>query len=528
MAEKIYFDINDLYKTLKKCDQETLKHFNDESISDEEYFLYGINSDIFSSALHIIINILSGNIESAGVDSSCRSIIEAFTILEMNAKGDISPTQKTIYKYSYSYVDLDNFCYLLPSWAKDSPALKLLMKDREKCRQAITEHFRCSASDLKDKSIFVGDPCFYLKKRLKDTIRPCSLIRKYFPDNKRLLNFYEFFSLFVHPRCEMDQKAEKKIFDARKAYIDSVIDIVFNYLKSGGLLTKDQTIADFNSDFFFNPLLKNNIHNLKEIGDCISFIKNKFCFFRDGQDSFSLFFLNKVKNMLIDAEISMSLGYKEQVISVFKPFIELYAVFYQIEKREDINEFNYLKKAYWISSRKQIFEHFKRLGIQTSEVEYDKDLQELYICFYKEKYSLNSYETFVNNIEHNSLYFLSNGKKNYNKYVKEAIEETFPNVDLSGEFFALYRISKDTGHASGYNFNASEGIVDISCHKVLMAMYSLLLNFVIQGWLTLKEHNIECDISGATRFLKSVISLHREAANAEFEKHKTEVKKPKT
>lgn len=49
-----------LYKSLKKHDVEILKHFNDSSISDSDYFFYGINSDIISNTLNVLTNYLSG------------------------------------------------------------------------------------------------------------------------------------------------------------------------------------------------------------------------------------------------------------------------------------------------------------------------------------------------------------------------------------------------------------------------------------------------------------------------------------
>ena len=82
-------DINQLNKALKQQDVEILKHYNDNSISDNDYFNYAIDSDIFSNSLNVITNYLSNNMESAGVDLSCRSIIEALVIREMNKKGDI-------------------------------------------------------------------------------------------------------------------------------------------------------------------------------------------------------------------------------------------------------------------------------------------------------------------------------------------------------------------------------------------------------------------------------------------------------
>ena len=86
MERDKYIFLQYLYKVLKKHDIEILKHFCDEKLSDNDYFIYGINNDIISNALNIVTNYLSGNIESAGVDVSCRIIIEAMVILLMDAK----------------------------------------------------------------------------------------------------------------------------------------------------------------------------------------------------------------------------------------------------------------------------------------------------------------------------------------------------------------------------------------------------------------------------------------------------------
>ena len=95
------YDINNLYKVLRKHDIEILKHYNCAEVSDNEYFFYGINSDIISNALNILTNYLSGNIESAGVDLSARVILEAMVILKMDGNGDISENQKKIYRYIF-------------------------------------------------------------------------------------------------------------------------------------------------------------------------------------------------------------------------------------------------------------------------------------------------------------------------------------------------------------------------------------------------------------------------------------------
>ena len=59
MAVVQQYDINALYKVLKKHDVEILKYYNDDTVSDKDYFFYGINSDIISSCLNVLTNYLS-------------------------------------------------------------------------------------------------------------------------------------------------------------------------------------------------------------------------------------------------------------------------------------------------------------------------------------------------------------------------------------------------------------------------------------------------------------------------------------
>ena len=46
-----------LYKAAKKHDLDILKHFNDENLSDRNYFLYAINDDIMSNTINVILNL---------------------------------------------------------------------------------------------------------------------------------------------------------------------------------------------------------------------------------------------------------------------------------------------------------------------------------------------------------------------------------------------------------------------------------------------------------------------------------------
>ena len=237
-------------------------------------------------------------------------------------------------------------------------------------------------------------------------------------------------------------------------------------------------------------------------------IKTKLCVLPDGDDWFTWSFLERLRYIVIDMMISVSLGYTEHVISNFKPFIETFAVFYDINKN-DLKDFNYLKEGYWLSSRLQ-FEYQLQSIDSRIKNNFKYKAQELYELYYKEKYHLNSFDSFYDKLIHNSMYFLSDDKKSFNKYVREVIEELLADENMSKEMFTLYRMSKDMGHSSGYNFNATDNLIRLSSHKVIYSALYLLLNFVIQGRLTLEEHNISVDLTNEINFLKTCMELEKE------------------
>ena len=509
------YDINNLYKVLRKHDIEILKHYNCDEISDNDYFFYGINSDIVSNSLNILTNYLSGNIESAGVDLSARAIIEAMVILKMDGSGDISDNQKKIYRYQYAYVDDDNFHSIMKEMPEgfEHENIVRLKADKDKAKQAMLKHFNCSERDLKDRKISIDDPCFYLKQNLHDDIRFSKLLEKYPLGDGSEVHAYEFFSMFIHPRCEMDPKILKALVDVRKMYVDNVLNYVFEYLKSCDLLWYDDDALDFDHEFFYNPLLVNNVTNVKGFEYLIHLTKKQLCFLPNGEDVFTWQFLERVRYIVIDMMTSISLGYREHVIAIFKSFVEEYSVFFAIGSVKSQEDFDRIKHAYWVTSRIQLDAHFEKLGMNSGSTPED-EIQKLYDEYYKEKYGLKDYKKFYWELRRNSLYFLGKEKKSYNKYVRGLIENVFSDDEhKSKEAMTLYRISKDMSHASGYNFNATASMVDAYAQKVLIYTYQFLLHFIINASLTLEEHKIKTDVKPLIDAIKDLQSMHFETLN---------------
>ena len=352
-----------------------------------------------------------------------------------------------------------------------------------------------------------------MKQNLHDDIRFSKLLEKYPLGDGSEVRAYEFFSMFIHPRCEMDPKILKALVDIRKMYVDNVLNYVFEYLKSCDLLWYDDDALDFDHEFFYNPLLVNNVTNVKGFEYLIHLIKKQLCFLPKGEDVFTWQFLERVRYIVIDMMISISLGYREHVIAIFKSFVEEYSVFFAIGSVESQEDFDQIKHAYWVTSRIQLDAHFEKLGMNSGSTPED-EIQKLYDEYYKEKYGLKDYKKFYWELRRNSLYFLGKEKKSYNKYVRGLIENVFSDDEhKSKEAMTLYRISKDMSHASGYNFNATASMVDAYAQKVLIYTYQFLLHFIINASLTLEEHKIKTDVKPLIDAIKDLQSMHFETLN---------------
>ena len=430
----------------------------------------------------------------------------------MDREGVISDVQKRIYRYMYSYVDDDNFRSILKETKEDldSDVLKKFNEDKEKATQAMIEHFKCNGNALKNFRISSDDPCFYLNKNLKDNIKFSKLLEDYPVGIEKNVKMYDFFSLFIHPRCELYSNSEEAIMIFRKKFVMEIIDFVFNYLKAAKLITFEEKENNFEGDFFNNKMLEGNVHNIKEFEKAILLLIDGLCRFPDGIDSFTLHFINRVSYIIKDMMISLSLGYKEHVIAIFKSFMEEHSVYYAIASIDNIKEFDYIKRGFWISSRVQLDEYFQQLGMEEEGI-LKEEMEKLYKEYYKEKYELNSYDDFYNEVKRNSLYFLKNEKKNYNKFVKELLEKVFVDEKERREVMTMYKISNDMAHASGYNFNASEGVVNVTCQKVMIMVFKLMRYFILNASITLSEHGFERNVEPIIKVFNSLIEMHYEA-----------------
>ncbi len=477
----IGFDLNDLYITLKKHDEDILKQFHDETLTDELYLFYAINSDIMSNALGMVMNILSNNEESIGVDNNARVLLESFVILKMLKCGAISNSQLKIFRNQYAIVEYLSFKKRLDK-NKESQEYELIKKRYDNAINFMCDYYKCGKKDLKKNQL--NDPLYFLRKNINDKIDFTTLLYKYPIFNERELLIYEFYSIMIHPRFEVNKEIEEGIQITRKRYNKVVLNYVFNYLKESGLLIIDNNANTFDDDFTNNDLLINNVKNIKLLDSVFKQIENEFCYFKNGYDGYSLFYYKNANYLLKDMMICESLGYNEQVISKFKSFMEMTAVYKEINSINNYEEFFVIKEGFVCSSRLQLDENFNSMNLNKDD---KLSCKRLYEKYYKDKYNLNFYDEFEKNMRTNSLYFLNGNKiKNYRKLVDKVVKDIFNNDEE--EIMNLYDLSNRMNHSSGYNFNSSNDLPNIYSHKMICTVCKIILNQLLCSLIVLESN----------------------------------------
>lgn len=514
------YGLNELYKILKCRYNELLKRYNCDEISDVDYFFYGINYDIVTNCLNIVTNILSNNIESAGVDISCRSIIEAMLILKLDANGIITDNQKKIYRYSYAYVEEGNYKALFGNAINNFSHYNLnkIKEDKDIFIKTVCEHFKCEEKDLKKHKNKLLEPCFYLKSKLNERISFPSLLSKYPIFNEGQIRMYEFFSLFIHPRCEMNLEVGIEIMEHRKEYVYYILNMVFHYLLDCNLHGFDENVRDFNQDFYLDSQFEKDVNTIREFEKTISLIKENFYSFHNGTDNFGLQFIKKIECLVIDMIMSLSFNLNEHVISCFKSFIEEFSIFFAINLAQTKNEFDYLKKGYWLSSRVQLDAHFQEMGLK--EINMQEELLKIYNGYYKEKYKLDDYDKFCEDLKGNSLYFIQNEKKDFTARVNEFIEYIFGNDNEAvDEIKMIYKFAKDMIHDVGYNFNSTPGLIELVAHKTLFYSLKIILINVLYTALTLSNENNKVKINSIHDSLVNLINYQSKEIEKVYKKY---------
>lgn len=473
MASK-RLNLNKLYKALLHLENEVFTDFKDEKkVDDKTLFLRGLQEDIVSNAMGLIIALGTNRSDIAGPSSNCRSIIEAFAFLNKLTNDEFTPQQLKRFRDAYKIIEFYN---AKEFWEIDpSEETKLFVEEQQKevgdLIDAYTKEFNCDKKTVEricKDSLFV----FYGNNPKKsDWIKYSDLIKDFSKKAGAVaITLYNTLGSMVHSQFISDPDVRKFQKDLVRSLSISTLMMVHNYVfgdlkissnncsKQRGLY-KDLEDPLYVKQFdcsrrktdFLTEFVNLATHNKTE---------KRYLFFRD--------FMERSICLFGDMDSNGILGFREQATMKFKSAIELMAFYYLTMHSKDQEETEARIECYEISSQMSVYSERKDPdSIKRMECLRER-LNKVFLSFYKESYGITKYETFETNILRNGHYFLSK-EDSIRDLVFKFIETNESEKDPEWRKWMRYAYltSLDMEHSGGYALASRDEAWKFICENAL-------------------------------------------------------------
>ena len=487
--------LDDLYGHLKNTDSSLLRRLNNPNITDQDYLFCGLLYNLISSTQSIIINKVSANIDSFGVDINCKNIIETICLLNYISTVPVSDEVAKLFRFVFSFKSSEEIKSLFEKEDKNQIIYKILTTEKEKAIKIIESATSLKKEDIDSRIDSLDSHFAFLKKTIEEKINFNELLEKYPVYNEIENQAYAFFTSANNVYFDIDSNNKLQIDALRKKYIDIVIDYATTYVTEYNFINTNLQSTSFSKDFINNPTYKNHIENVSWLNGAFEYIKDTLGNINNKKDNYSLYFYDKLNKLCIDMFFCLSLGLSEQVLNKFRVFVEMVSLDYHISNLSNEDKDNIVKGLYLLT-RARINQYLINTK-QGSKFECDKELKELFDSYYKDKYKMESYDEFKKHFIINYLYFIKQDIKSYSPLIKELVDDMTKNKKFSNDFELLYKISCDFESTSRYKFASGNLIYDTLAQKALKIVFDYLIESLSFKEGKLKKENVKISLEDA-------------------------------
>ncbi len=449
-------NLNKIYRALLHLDKKLLVDCWNNDLDDKTFFLHGLQEDIVSNALGLIVPYHAGDSDLAGPASNCRSILEAFAFMSKLDNDELSPQQLKRYRDSYRIIEFDNakeFWEINPT----DEMKEFIDKEKDNVDRIIESYaaeLNCEKRKIRKLS---KSPLFVLAGEDLNEQTPIKyfhLIKDFSAkQGPFVIELYNKLGSMLHPQFVSDVE----IRDFEKGLvlwcIDGTLKIVRDYLfdelkiSNNDCSKQKGLLVDFKDDSFsrqFNYLDE-------KIKHLVSFVSVATANKTGQRNSFIRDFWVRAINLYADIESCGILGYREQATMKFKSLIELVAFFFLTLYEDSEEEVNARIECYDVSSQMSVYKGRKDDKSLNIMRDLEERLKSVFESFYKKAYNLDSFDVFKDQIINNNHYFLSK-KETIKDLVFRFIENNQNGDDSDWKKWAryAYKTSLDMEHSGGY------------------------------------------------------------------------------
>jgi len=473
LENPIMLGLDSVYALLKGYNSELLDKANAPYYIGAN-FNDAIDLSITSNAISLIKGLFQNNHYSITNALNLRNLIECFTLLSMNEKGDISDTQKMLFNEQYKLIEYESYA------KNDSDKYESILNlaDLKARYKSGKEKFlEVVGTESKLKRIINSRLPFLCNEKLSYNI----LLEKYYP---LLLQPYIYLSRMVHPSSYASFRDEKYyniiFWSIMKLVIERYKEKTPNataltYYKEQALVYGLWVPADDNYGLKLYDLQEKQCQLLKKISKEFQRVY--------GEESYVKNFLDELALVLHDLNTDAQLGYTENVKLKFKVVAEMFACFhrvYNLDATEDVGYFYDMLN--WHDIIKEREQQKKEITNDEKDVIYNR---------YLKNYSASQLTRDEFFKEYNKqLGFLVDGEghtPNLVQLVDEYLDKQYKDnlmanneMKIKDFYKIVYKESNNLSHGCGYLFFANTGawMDDINVLQFLDNAVTYLLFYV--------------------------------------------------
>ena len=474
--------LQDIYRAAKDAFDEY--YYDLRTTKNEKLFLTdALKCEIYANAISLCLELYYELCDSPGLETSCRSILEALILLRMIDSDELDDEQISNFKHQSALLFYGNL-FETAEDKKDrilNEELDKLMREKipwiiedyDKAMDAYRAKYGAKMDEIAARHA-IREGLFFATKNASKRKSFTRLFKNHMKDIDETGALYQRISFFAHPWFldnmeDFSVVREERLKDAGLC-LDLVEEILNDRLTSGKSFSKgiDEEV-DEAKDYV---LRSQDVEN----------ICSRLCDLEldtDDPSPFAAFCLAYMRDTLTEMNLLIGLGFSEIALSKFQTICEFWSMYSIIKNAGDSLTTFALQKAFDYSTRIQL----QKLGskVRTKDVSV---LQKAFEdAFENPTISFEEYKESVENgeaTEKTSLSFLGEvwkGKsKSFIGLVQLAIDDLFPiaHADQKIEFAMAYLFCIDVHHATGFCYTRPRDSWVLLSHIALAGIYELL------------------------------------------------------
>ena len=461
-----------------------------ETDDDKLFLIEALECEQCANTISLCLELFYEFLDSPAVETSCRSILEARSLLKMVYAGDLDDEQIANFKHQSALLFYGNIFEtgnheterLLTEEQDIAMRKKIhwIVEDYERALEAYKRKYG-SKFDESASRVATWDSLFFTsddpsrKKRQTFT----KLFNKYMKDIEGSEAMYNRVSFFAHPWFVDNLRDFSSITIARQRDVMLCLGVAEEVFAARMNAIPDDADG-------IEPDLAAIGYDMEK-GKAISsacFGLFDMAIGSNGHMSYTALCMRFLNHILFEMNVLNGLGYYEIALSKFQTVSELWGINGLINSTKDISTWKAIQQAFDYSTRIQLQKLSTTRGIfKDIPLEGQDSLKAAYDASpYKAAISFDEY---ANGIEKNSFSFLCpfypEDGTTFLDLARAASNKTFlPNrPNRSKDFMLAYFFSIDVHHATGFCYTENRDCWALLSHEALIGIYESLLVFAM-------------------------------------------------